>query len=329
MSVEHVWALVLAGGEGSRLRSLTTQPCGTAVPKQFCSLYGGRSLLGDAIHRAARLIEPARICAIVGQQHQRWWAESDELRRLPPRNLIVQPSNRGTGVGILYAILHILGWDPEAHVVILPSDHYVRDEGMLGEALRTALRRVEENDAPPVLLGMEPDSIDAELGYIVPAEPHAAGGQRVAQFIEKPTLAEARRLVEQGAVWTAFIVAARAQTLLELFLSRYAPLVVEMQVLLTRQQRLGTPAGGWPALVDLYRRLPTLDFSKDILADQVPRLCVIRVAQCGWTDLGTPRRVAEVLERLPESQAAERMAPAAIDLAAQVQRAASRSIALS
>src|SRR5215203_1225480 len=60
----HTWALVLAGGEGSRLRSLTTRPCGTSVPKQFCSLRGGQTLLEDALRRAASITAPERICTI-------------------------------------------------------------------------------------------------------------------------------------------------------------------------------------------------------------------------------------------------------------------------
>jgi mannose-1-phosphate guanylyltransferase len=300
MSATHdVWALVLAGGDGTRLRPLTMQPGGAAVPKQFCSLQGGRSLLGDAIQRASQLVDPSRICAVVTQQHSQWWSNSEALQGLPPQNVIVQPSNRGTGIGILFSIMHILGRDPDARIVILPSDHHVRDEAMLSQALQLALRRVEEGRDQPVLLGIEPDAFDGELGYIVPGGPDPAGGQRVARFIEKPAPEAARRLVEDGALWNAFIVAGRVQTLLNLFLPRYAQLVMEMQVLLTRHQRLGSPAGGWPALVDLYSRLPKLDFSADILADQVHRLCVLRVAACGWTDLGTPRRVAQVLERLP------------------------------
>lgn len=295
---QHVWALILAGGDGSRLRALTTKPCGTPVPKQFCSLDGGRSLLEEAIQRASRVVDAERICTIVAQQHRQWWSECRELARLPQRNLIVQPRNRGTGIGVLFSILHILAKDPEARIVILPSDHYVRDEFVLKEALLRAFDRVEEGKSRPVLLGVEPDETDTDLGYVLPGGPDEAGGQRVDKFVEKPSVELAGELIERGGLWNTFIIAAYGSTLLGLFLPRYSSILVEMQVLVSRHLNHGVPAGGWPAIVDLYTRLPHLDFSWDVLEHKVESLCVIRVPPCGWSDLGTPHRVGATLQRI-------------------------------
>ena len=318
---KHVWALILAAGEGSRLRALTTKPCGTAVPKQFCSLDGGPSLLEDAIVRASKLVPATRTCTIVAQQHRQWWSESRELMRLPHDNLIVQPRNRGTGIGILYSVLHILAKDPEARIVMLPADHYVRDEAILRDSLKLALDRIEEGKDRPVLLGIEPDVSDSDLGYLVPGGPDAAGGQRVAKFIEKPNETIAQELIDQGALWNFFIITATAQTLLNMFLPRYSAMVMEMQIILSRRLSLNLPAGAWPAVVDLYMRLPTLDFSRDILEDKVDKLCMVRVPPCGWSDLGTPRRVGQTLQQLKSkstgTSAPEWSATPYLNLAAQ------------
>lgn len=295
---QHVWALVLAAGDGSRLRALTTQPCGTAVPKQYCSLHGGHSLLEDALLRAGNLVDLGRICTIVAQQHRQWWTASAPLRRLPQTNLIVQPRNRGTGIGVLYSLLHILDRDPHAKVVLLPADHYVRDEGVLEQALRAAVDRIDLDVDRPVLLGVEPDETDIELGYILPAADDAHGGQRVARFIEKPSFSTASEIIGHGALWNTFIIAASAQALVDMFLHRYAAVVVEMQVILSRALRHESPAAEWPSIVDMYQRLPDLDFSRDLLEGQEPALCVVRVPPCGWSDLGTPRRVGDTLRRL-------------------------------
>src|SRR5580692_11154923 len=67
----NAWAIVLAGGEGSRLHGLTTDASGVTVPKQFCSLSGGQSLLAETLQRAASAVEPERTCVVVGEQHRR------------------------------------------------------------------------------------------------------------------------------------------------------------------------------------------------------------------------------------------------------------------
>ena len=313
----HVWSLVLAGGDGNRLRALTTKPCGTSVPKQYCSLHGGHSLLEDAIARAQRVVAPDRVCTIVAQQHRQWWTECRPLvEALEYGNLIVQPRNLGTGIGILYSLLHILAKDPEAQVVLLPADHYVRDEDVLNRALLQALERLARDAERPVLLGLQPDEPDTDLGYILPGDPDPHGGHSVARFIEKPGYSVAREIIDAGGLCNTFIMVAAARTLLDLYMPRFAPLVMEMQVGLAKGQNAGSPTGSWPALLALYDRLPELDFSRDLLEGRAADLCVLRVPPCGWSDLGTPRRVGEIVKRLSREESAERQA-AHLSLAAQ------------
>lgn len=312
------WSLVLAAGDGSRLRSLTTHPCGTAVPKQFCSLHGGQSLLEDAFDRAAALTDHDRIATIVAFQHRQWWSGIERVNRLPPSNVIVQPANRGTAIGVLFALLHILHRDPRAHVVLLPADHYVRDEDTLHESLRLAIERTQRDPARAVLLGLEPEEIDTELGYVVPSAKDPLGGYLVAQFVEKPDYSNAASIIAAGGLWNSFIVAASAQALLDLFMPRYAQLVMEMQLIVSRGLASGSPTAAWPAIVDLYERLPTLDFSRDLLEGRESKLCVMCTPACGWSDLGTPHRVGETLRRLgPVKVVRETSRAPYINLAAQ------------
>jgi len=292
-----MWSIVLAGGEGSRLRALTTRPCGTSVPKQFCSLHGGRSLIEDAIARAAGVVDQSRICAIVAHQHREWW--SPMLQRLPSRNVFVQPRNRGTAIGVLYSLLHVLAMDPHARVLLLPADHYVREEIMLRQSLRAALARVERDPSTPVLLGLEPDEIDTELGYILPGESDAVGGRKVGKFVEKPSVHVAQDIVAAGGLWNAFIIAAAARALLDLYMQRFAPILLDMQVIMSRAALAGLPiTAHWAAIADLYERLPEVDFSRHVLEGREDRLRVVRVPPCGWSDLGTPKRVGEAVRRL-------------------------------
>lgn len=316
---DHRWALVLAAGEGSRLRALTTQPCGTPVPKQYCSLHGGQSLVEDAIRRAQSQVAAERVCAIVAQQHHRWWSTIDALTELPARNLIVQPRNRGTAIGVLYSLVHILSLDPEAEILVLPSDHYVADEPLLQDSLATALTHVAKAPEHPVLLGLQPDEPDSELGYIIPGTTGDLGARSVTRFVEKPELPAAAQLIRNGGLWNTFIMAASARSLLNLFLPRFAPTVMEMQVIVGGTLQNKSSAAGWPSIVDMYGRLPELDFSRHVLEGRESTLRVLRVPQCGWSDLGTPHRVGETLRRLPRRPAmsAEMPLPGYINLAAQ------------
>jgi mannose-1-phosphate guanylyltransferase len=316
------WAIVLAAGDGTRLLSLTTDERGEAVPKQYCSLNGGPSLLQEALQRAQRIVPFERVCAVVARQHERHWRRM--LGSLPARNVIVQPRNCGTANGVLLGLLRILERDPLAHIVFLPADHYVHNEASLADSIRMTAMSSHHRDGL-TLLGIEPDDIDIELGYIVPGDPLEGGIRRVEQFVEKPSAAFARELIARGALWNSFIFWARGATLLELIHGRLSEIVEEMMNALVRDSR---GDGRMSALRELYARLPIVDFSRAVMQGAESALHVSTAPACGWTDLGTPRRVARTLQRLQLSSAIRRPENAfpliaSVDLAAQYARLSS------
>jgi mannose-1-phosphate guanylyltransferase len=278
------WAVVLAGGDGSRLQRLTRNRHGVAVPKQFCSLRGGASLVQEALQRAAAAAPVQRVCTVVAEAHRRWWMPI--LSNLPEENVIVQPQNRGTAYGILLPLLRIAERDPDATVVLLPADHYLRDEQIMAKSLRRAAELAESDRDSIYLLGVEPDEPDTELGYILPKSrsPNEAVG--VARFIEKPSEIRARVLLDQGALWNVFIMAASASALLGLFEGKHAAAMAAMR-----------EADG-AAIATVYQRLSSVDFSRDVLQGKESLLKVLAVPHCGWTNLGTPEGLGVALESL-------------------------------
>ena len=290
------WAVVLAAGEGSRLRALTTTESGIAVPKQFCSLRGGASLFEEALERAAAIAPIERISTVVAEHHAEWWGRS--LAGLPPANVFVQPQNRGTALGILLALLHIFERDAHARVVILPADHHVGEEPVLAKALVQAVAAVRARPADILLLGVTPEEPDTELGYIVPAKDVGDGSAPVAWFVEKPTVRDAQALIARGALWNAFIITARATALLELF-DRFDPGLLRRMRFAVRRANVGVHAS--TALVDLYLRERSVDFSQDIAQRYGAVFRVLRVPACAWTDLGTVQRVTKTLLAAPRS----------------------------
>jgi mannose-1-phosphate guanylyltransferase len=290
------WALVLAGGEGTRLRTLTTAPCGAAIPKQYCSLIDGPSLLQETLHRARPVASNLHTCVVVAKHHRRWW--EPQLQSLPTGNRIEQPASRGTANGILLPLLHILERDPDAQVVMFPSDQHVREDAILAQALRQSVRQLRWRPAEVVLLGLTPEDADPELGYIVPGRADGPGVWEVLQFVEKPTALRARELIARGGLVNAFIMAASGQTLLGLFRQRILDIVTAMRGAVRRDLASRSNAR---VTADLYAQLPTIDFSHDILPGQEANLRVLPVPQCGWTDLGTPQRVARALREVSKS----------------------------
>jgi mannose-1-phosphate guanylyltransferase len=216
-------------------------------------------------------------------------------------NVVVQPANRGTANGILLPLLHILERDVHAQILVLPSDHHVRDERALSRSLSCAIDQINARPEYCVLIGIEPKEADPELGYIVPGANDGSGALPVKQFVEKPSVGRARRIIDQGGLWNAFIIATSAQSLLKLF-RRCIPDITEQMHAAVKQDLARDESGATEAL---YDRLPTVDFSRDILEGQESYLRVLPVPDCGWSDLGTPVRVETLLRQLPHAHASE------------------------
>src|SRR5262245_1619453 len=122
-SGRHEWAVILAGGDGTRLKSLTRKIAGDERPKQFCSVLGAATLLEETQRRAALQLANERTLYVVNLMHEFFYAPI--LAREPMENLVVQPRNAGTAPAILYSLLRIAAVDPQAVVALFPSDHYI------------------------------------------------------------------------------------------------------------------------------------------------------------------------------------------------------------
>jgi mannose-1-phosphate guanylyltransferase len=306
-AIGNTWGVVLAAGEGKRLRRLTTSTAGVSIPKQFCSLQTGPSLIATALRRGSVVARRNHLCTVVALEHRRWWGAS--LAQLPGVNVIVQPENRGTANGILLPLLHILERDPDANIVLLPSDHHVEDEATLAGSLRQAVAQLDRHPADVLVLGIQPTGADTGLGYIVPGrdrdECAMDPSEKVVCFVEKPSAAYADELIRHGGLWNSFILAVKARALLTLFDARVPHIVMEMREAI--RYDIEHPASAL-AIYRLYSLLPMLDFSRDIVEGQEARLRVLQVPDCGWSDLGTPERVERALREVTRPQASRGVA---------------------
>jgi mannose-1-phosphate guanylyltransferase len=180
----------------------------------------------------------------------------------------------------------------------------VHDEAVLAASLQRGIQALNAGCKHVLLLGISPDDADPDLGYILPGSVRAGGLSLVVGFVEKPDAGRARSLVKSGALWNAFIVMAHADQLLQLFARKYPQIVANMKKAV--EQDIESPDKP-DATTVLYRTLINIDFSRDLLAGEESALCVLPVGRCGWSDIGTPQRLAQILQGLPMLQ---RSAPA-------------------
>jgi mannose-1-phosphate guanylyltransferase len=289
------WAIVLAGGEGSRLRPLVERIHSDGRPKQYAVLMGERSLLRQTLDRTALSIPPERTVVVTTRAHAPYFAR--EFSSPDTAKILVQPRDRGTAAGILLPLLWVWWRDPDATVAIFPSDHFVSDDSAFMRHVAALVPAAGRHGDRILLVGVEPDSPDAGYGWIsagASLEKGAAGEIRlVERFVEKPSPAEARSFFESGALWNTFVLVARASTLVRA--SRRA--LPELAERLRRVRPfLDTPAEA-QALETAYTLSPGGNFSQSVLGSSARQLAVSRLPAMTWSDWGTPERVIETLRR--------------------------------
>ncbi|HEU4940847.1 MAG TPA: sugar phosphate nucleotidyltransferase [Candidatus Eisenbacteria bacterium] len=291
------WVVVLAAGSGTRVRDMTLDASGATIPKQYWSGRNGVPMLRLALRRARMLTTATRVVAVVAAEHRAYW--EPHLRSFPSSNVVVQPFDRGTAVGVLLPLLRVLRRDPHSTVALLPADHAVENEDVVLERLQTAFT-LAQGGRQALLLGATPDSADPEYGW-VECGPVAVDGTRpILAFEEKPGFSRARRLQRRGAYWSTFMLVASGRALLAMY-ERAAPQLF----------RALAPVSQQPGerLTSIYAKLPVADFSRDVLEPVAPWVRLLPMPRCGWTDLGTPARLARWMEQGKPERSTRRQLP--------------------
>jgi len=296
-----LWAIVLAGGQGARLRSLTRQIYGEDRPKQYAALTGARSLLRQTLDRIAMLVPSERTVIVTLNEHHRYLAP--EVAGLGGLHVLAQPADRGTAAGVLLPAHWICARDPGATVVIFPVDHLIEEEVAFMRFAAGIAAYAQAHPEWMVLLGAPPTEPEPDYGWIEPGEHVGSIARgplyRVRRFWEKPPADVAQGLFEHGCLWNTFVLAASVTALIDAG-RRCLPLLHDR--LLRLGVFLGTAHESW-ALRQAYLLAPRGDFARAVLGSSMPCLAVAEMAGVTWSDLGTPERVAHGLEKLHAAQA--------------------------
>ena len=279
---DHLWAVLLAGGDGIRMQALTRRISGDSRPKQFCPIVGRKTLFEQTRARIDPLFARNRQVFVLSRGHERYYRQ--ELTADGESLSLVQPMNRGTGTAMILALVTILERDADAIVGFFPCDHYYSSDDSFQATVRSAAEAGRQHPDSLVLVGAEANYPEAEYGWIEPEQDgrdcEAGLLFRVKQFWEKPPVHVARALLARGCLWNTFVTVGRASTFLELFCSQVPQAVTSLRQAIANV-----------GLDSAYHLLPAVDFSHDVLTNVTQRLQVLRDRTSGWVDLGSPARV--------------------------------------
>jgi len=271
--MDHAYAVVLAGGSGTRFWPLSR----LRRPKQVLPLLGGASLVRQTVERLFPMLEPRQVFCITARE------QADLVRReldlLPPDHVIDEPVGRDTAAAVGLAAVFLRWRDPRAMFAVLPADHFVDDPARLQADLRTAFAAAAEGAL--VTVGIRPRGPSTAYGYLQRG-PREGSVHRVLRFREKPDLETAKGYVASGDfLWNAGIFVWSAESILAEIERRLPALAASLKVV---ESALGTSRLP-TVLAEEYARLPRISIDYGVM-EKASRVLMVEAA-FAWDDVGS------------------------------------------
>lgn len=276
MTSKDNYCVIMGGGIGSRFWPFSRK----TMPKQFLDFFGtGRSLLQQTFDRFNKIIPTENILIVTNAIYADLVKE--QLPELNPKQILLEPARRNTAPCIAWASYHIRSLNPNANIIVAPSDHLILKEGEFLAAIEKGLDFVSKYDKL-LTLGIKPNRPETGYGYIQIAEQEGDNFYKVKTFTEKPELELAKVFVESGEfywnsglfMWNVNTIIKAGEALLPELASKLAP----------GKDVYGTPEEkafieeNFPACPNV-----SIDFGIMEKADNV----YVSLGDFGWSDLGT------------------------------------------
>jgi mannose-1-phosphate guanylyltransferase len=289
MRNEHYYAVIMAGGGGTRLWPLSRRN----RPKQMLSLDGERTLFQHAVDRLEGNFDPEHILVVTIAE------QAIELQRecpqIPTSNYLIEPMPRGTASVVGYAAAAILKRDPEATMAVLTADHFIENEEEFTHLLRDAFRVAQDHML--VTLGIHPTFPATGYGYIQSGDEIPFDGidevHLVKRFREKPDLKTAENfLAEGGFYWNSGMFVWRVDEIwrqYQLHLPQLRRILQWIYDALETKDETAVIQQLWPTI-----NPETIDYG---IMEKADNVAVIPAKNLGWDDVGSWDRLDSVLKK--------------------------------
>lgn len=289
-----LWSIVLSGGEGQRMRSHIEQWKGQHIPKQYCTFVGTRSMLQHTWDRADRLTAANHKVTVLARTHEH--IVCPHLQPKTAGRFVLQPKNRNTAAGIFLPLTYVRWWNPDATVILYPSDHFIYPEGLFINHVRAAVRATEHWTDRIILLGAIPTGPELDYGWVEKqlrlGWANAVPLWSVGSFREKPSVLPIGTPAESRWLWNTMVMVTKVQTLWDVGWQCF-PLLMERFTALA--EVLGTQRES-PILEAIYEDMPNQNFSTELLEGAEEYLAVMEMHNVLWSDWGRPERVVNTLK---------------------------------
>ncbi|WP_310593353.1 mannose-1-phosphate guanylyltransferase/mannose-6-phosphate isomerase [Pedomonas mirosovicensis] len=286
-TAKTIWPVILSGGSGTRLWPMSR----SLYPKQLLPLVDSHSMLQTAVRRVMNGGRYGAPVLVANEEHRFIIAEQLRQTDCQPAAIILEPEGRNTAPAIALAARFVMERDPEALILVMPSDHLIRDEAAFRTAVEAAVAAAEEHRAL-LTFGIRPDRPETGYGYICCGAPLDGHNDvhSVDRFVEKPNLKTAEDYLASGNyVWNSGIFLFRAADFLE-ELAEFEPEMAEAA-------GEAMDKGRWDSLFfrpdrDAFRRCPSNSIDYAVM-ERTRRAAVVPV-DMGWSDVGSWAALWEV-----------------------------------
>lgn len=280
----NLYPVIMAGGSGTRFWPLSRK----AKPKQFLPLSGGKPLIAECFERVLPLAPAKNAYVVCGKVHAP--AVKRLLKKLPSKNVLVEPVARNTAPAIALAAAVVAKRDPSGILLVLPSDHHIADPAGFRAALTTAAKAAAKGRL--VTIGVKPTRPETGFGYVQQGAAVAEGAlsvHEVKRFVEKPDQKTAEGYLASGDFfWNAGIFVLRADRILE-ETKKHLP---EAATPLNAIEKVVGKKTFAQVLARQFPKMPSISVDYGVM-EKASGIAVVP-AEFGWSDVGAFPSLPEV-----------------------------------